>query len=324
MARFYGSENHNLFKLDEIEQRMSETMEVKKSNLDSIRNNPWMISTIVLGVLFLVTLFISIGGPGITGNAVVSETDIQAKVLAYATAQGVDGAKIDSVNKDSNAYTVTVDVNGQKVPLMLSLDGKYLLQPFDTTAQPSTGQPSSTGPVAISDDAIKNAPVKGNADAPITIIEFSDFQCPFCERAYQTLKQVEKDYVDTGKAKIVYMQYPLSFHPEAQKAAEASKCAQELGGDAAFWKMHDKLFENQVSLSVANEKKWAREIGLDGTKFDSCLDSGQFADEVQAEESYGASLGVTGTPGFFINGQELVGAQPYSAFKAVIDAELAK
>lgn len=300
---------------------MSDQVETKTSNLDKVRANPWMISTVVVGVLFLLTLVISMNG-GITGN-VVSSDDISSKVLAYAVANGVSGASIDSVTKNSDNYLVIVDVNGQKAPLTLSLDGKYLLQSFDTTVQANVPSTPSE-PVVISDDALAGAPMKGNANAPVTIVEFSDFECPFCERAYQTLKQVDSEYIQTGKVKLIYMQYPLSFHPEAQKAAESSKCAQELGGDDAFWKMHDKMFDNQESLSVESEKKWAREIGLDGAKFDSCLDSGKYADEIQSEESYGASLGVSGTPGFFINGRELVGAQPYSAFKQIIDEELAK
>jgi protein-disulfide isomerase len=116
----------------------------------------------------------------------------------------------------------------------------------------------------------------------------------------------------------------LSFHDQAQKAAEASLCARDQKGDAGFWAMHNKLFENQGSLSVANEKLWARSIGVDGAKFDICLDSGKFAAQVASEESYGQSLGVSGTPAFFINGIPLTGAQPFSAFQKIIESELAK
>lgn len=167
-------------------------------------------------------------------------------------------------------------------------------------------------------------PFKGPEDAPVIIIEFSDFQCPFCERFYNaTLNSLLKNY--EGKVKFVYRDFPISsIHPHAQKAAEAGECAHEQG---AFWKMHDKIFENQEvwsSVGPPEFKKYAREIGLDAAKFDSCLDSGKYKDEVEKDLKDGTAAGVTGTPTFFINGQRLVGAQPLSAFVSMIDAELAK
>ena len=169
-----------------------------------------------------------------------------------------------------------------------------------------------------------NDAVLGKKDAPITIIEFSDYQCPFCGRHYtETHKQLVKEYVDTGKAKIVFRDFPLSFHPEAQKSAEAAECVRDVAKtnkDAAYFKMHDKLFENQATLSVENYKKWAKEMGYDIT---SCLDSGKFASEVTKDQADGQAAGVQGTPSFVINGQLIVGAQPYAAFKQAIDAALA-
>ncbi|MBS3128381.1 DsbA family protein [Candidatus Woesearchaeota archaeon] len=172
-------------------------------------------------------------------------------------------------------------------------------------------------PPTADDDAFK-----GNANAPVTIIEFSDFQCPFCKRFYEdTLPQLLKEYVDTGKAKFVYRDYPLDFHPQAQKAAEAAECA---GDQGKFWEMHDKLFENQQSLSVENHKKWATELDLDTTKFNDCLDTGKNAEEVQKDLAEGSAAGVSGTPGFFVNNQIISGAVPFAVFKEAIDAELAK
>ncbi|HLC54044.1 MAG TPA: DsbA family protein [Candidatus Nanoarchaeia archaeon] len=180
-------------------------------------------------------------------------------------------------------------------------------------------------PVKINADKIANAPVKGNASAPVTIVEFSDYQCPFCERAYQTLKQIDTEYIKTGKVKLVYMDFPLSFHPNAEPAARAARCFEKVkgGSDAEFFKYHDKLFDNQASLSDENYKKWAAEMGANAAQFNLCFDNNEFADEVQADESYGASIGVSGTPAFFVNGKLLSGAQPYGAFKTAIDAELA-
>lgn len=181
--------------------------------------------------------------------------------------------------------------------------------------------PNEPEPVVNAKDLVDNDPVMGDATAPVTIVEFSDYQCPFCGRFYeQTLTQLKDEYIKTGKAKLVFRDFPLSFHPEAQKAAEAAECA---GKQGKYWEMHDKLFENQADLSVANEKKWAKELGLNSADFDACLDSGETADEVSADSAAGSSAGVSGTPTFFINGQKVVGAQPFSVIKAAIEAELA-
>ena len=172
----------------------------------------------------------------------------------------------------------------------------------------------------ITPPSVDNDPVKGKPDAPVTIIEFSDFQCPFCAKFYQeAYPQIIKEYVDTGKVKLVYRDYPLGFHPNAQKAAEASECAHEQN---KFWEMHDKLFENQESLSEVNYKKWATELGMDSNKFNDCLDTGKYEEEVQKDLQAGSDAGVSGTPGFFVNHQIISGAVPFAVFKEVIDAEL--
>ena len=169
----------------------------------------------------------------------------------------------------------------------------------------------------------------GDANAKVTIIEFSDLQCPFCERFYtQTLPSIKTDYIDTGKVKLVYRHFPLSFHQNAQKAAETTECAKEQG---KFWPMHDKLFEEQAAWSnldataaAAKFSEYAVAAGANKAQFETCLSTGKYASNVQKDESDGASYGVSGTPTFYVNGVELVGAQPYSAFKSVIDAALAK
>ncbi|MFT7616015.1 MAG: protein-disulfide isomerase [Candidatus Woesearchaeota archaeon] len=165
-------------------------------------------------------------------------------------------------------------------------------------------------------------PVKGDADAPITIVEFSDFECPFCARFYSdTYQKIIAEYVDTGKVKIVYRDFPLSFHPNAQKAAEAAECAEDQG---EFWAMHDILFEQGVVGGPTTFKGYAATLGLDANDFADCLDSGKHAAEVRADLNDGAAAGVTGTPGFYINGVQVVGAQPFSVFEQIIEAELAK
>lgn len=172
--------------------------------------------------------------------------------------------------------------------------------------------------------ALNGAPLQGDPNAPVLMEEWSDFECPFCARFYsQTLPQIEEQYIKTGKVKLVYKNFPLSFHATAQKAAEAGKCAFEQG---KFWELHNKIFDSNVAgvkATVDNLKAWARELGMDGAKFDDCLDSGRTAAAVQAELQEGQQQGIRGTPGFLINGQLVSGAQPFTAFQQVIEAKLA-
>lgn len=191
-----------------------------------------------------------------------------------------------------------------------------------TAAAPAAGAAVAQPPAAIdvastydSDDHIK-----GDADAPVTIVEFSDFECPFCARFYsQTYKQIVEQYVDTGKAKIIFRDFPLSFHQNAQKAAEAAECA---GEQDKFYEMHDILFEQGVTGGVASYKQMASDLSLNTAEFNTCLDGGEMAGEVQADFADGQRLGVRGTPGFLINGQLVSGAQPFSVFAQAIDAQL--
>jgi protein-disulfide isomerase len=162
--------------------------------------------------------------------------------------------------------------------------------------------------------------VKGDPDAPVTIVEWSDFECPFCARFYSdTLGQIDEQYIKTGKVKLVYKDFPLSFHPQAQKAAEASECA---GKQDKFWEMHDLLFEKGVVGGVTTFKQYASDLGLDSSKFDSCLDSGETAQGVQADMALGGQSGIQGTPGFIVNGQVISGAQPFTVFQQVIESQL--
>jgi len=161
-------------------------------------------------------------------------------------------------------------------------------------------------------------PAKGPEKAPVTIVEFSDFQCPFCTRAEAVVAEVLRAYPD--KIRLVYRDFPLPNHSDAPKAAEAAHCA---GDQGKYWDMHAKLFANQQSLDVKSLKGHAKAIGLDTARFDKCLDSGEKAKLVEEGKQAGAALGVTGTPAFFVNGILVSGAQPFEAFKEIIDAELA-
>jgi len=161
-------------------------------------------------------------------------------------------------------------------------------------------------------------PARGPDKAPITIIAFSDYQCPYCKRAHATVEQVMQTYGD--KVKLVYRDYPLPFHENARPAAEAAACANAQG---KFWEYHQKLWAAS-DLSTEKLKAMAGEVGMDQKKFDECLAKQEFKAVIDKDIADGASVGVSGTPAFFINGRMLSGAQPFEKFKEVIDEELAR
>jgi protein-disulfide isomerase len=152
----------------------------------------------------------------------------------------------------------------------------------------------------------------------VTIIAFSDYECPFCKRAEQTVEEVVKAYGD--KVRVVHRDFPLAFHANARPAAEAAHCANAQG---KFWPYHSKLFTS-ADLSADKLKALATEVGLDRAKFDDCVAKHQFKAAVDQDVADGSDVGVTGTPAFFINGRLLSGAQPFEKFKEVIDEELAQ
>ncbi|TMB36720.1 MAG: thioredoxin [Deltaproteobacteria bacterium] len=168
-------------------------------------------------------------------------------------------------------------------------------------------------------DVEAKGPSRGPTNAPVTIVEFSDFQCPYCGREYPVIERLMKEY--DGKLRLVFRHYPLDFHPFAQKAAEAGACAQDQG---KFWELHDKMFTNQGKLAVADLKGYAKLLGMDAPKFDKCLDSGEKKALVDDDLKAGSAAGVNGTPAFFINGIFVNGAQPYEHMKQAVDRELRK
>jgi protein-disulfide isomerase len=184
-------------------------------------------------------------------------------------------------------------------------------------AAPAAAPSAPAAPEGKQDIKLGDAPVKGPSAAKVTVVAFSDFQCPFCSRAVPVMKQIEDEY--KGKVKIAFKQLPLPFHDKAHLAAEAALAANEQG---KFWPYHDKLFANQQALDRPSLEKYAEELGLNMGKFKAALDSGKFKAKVDADAKEGAAVGATGTPTFFINGTKVVGAQPFDAFKTVIDSEL--
>ncbi len=168
------------------------------------------------------------------------------------------------------------------------------------------------------DVSAQGFPAKGPEGAPVTIIEFSDFECPYCSRVVPTLDRVTDEYGD--KVRLVFRQFPLhQIHPNAQKAAEASLCAND---QDRFWEMHDTMFQEQKALGLDQLKQKAVRLELDADVFNECLDSGKYASMVHADVAAGRAVGVTGTPAIFVNGRFLSGAQPFEEIARLIDDEL--
>ena len=196
------------------------------------------------------------------------------------------------------------------------------------TRQPGSAPPLPSGPVRAN---IDGAPFLGRADAPITVVEFSDYQCPYCSRFFAaTLPALKTEFIDAGKVRYVFRDYPIDqLHPHARKAAEAAHCA---GDQGKFWEMHDLLFRNAKALAPVQLATHARSLGLDGASFDSCLAAGRHSARVQQGIADAAAAGVRGTPGFVIGptkagpiveGTPVRGAQPLDTFRRIIEQLLA-
>jgi len=215
----------------------------------------------------------------------------------------VQGAPLEQVRAPIRAYLIQermavareqfLDTLKAKTPVVISLE-----------------------PPRLAVSAAKGA-TKGQPNAPIEMIEFSDFQCPFCQRAHATVEQVLATYGD--RIRFVYRHYPVQGHAAAKPAAEASECAKEQG---KFWPFHDRLFANTSKLSDADLKAHAAAVGVDTATFNACVDSHKYRSVVEADARDGDAVGVNGTPAFYINGRMISGAQPFEVFKKLIDDEL--
>lgn len=207
-------------------------------------------------------------------------------------------------------------------------------QAAQAPSQPDQAVPEEdTGPVKVS---IDDDPVMGDKNAKLTVIEFSDFECPFCKRSFNdVIPNLKKDYIDKGLVKFVYRDLPLSFHQNAHKEAQSAECARDQGGDTSFFKYHDEIFKrttsNGTGLALDQLPVIATDLGLNVSQFQQCLDSEKYKDEVDKDLSDAEKAGATGTPTWFIgktisdgtiDGTRIVGAQPYAAFKTIIDQQL--
>ncbi len=194
---------------------------------------------------------------------------------------------------------------------------KQLMQRPQQQAQPAQQVPKPDEPATVS---VVGVPFLGKADAPLTLVMFTDYQCPFCSRfENQTLPEIKKQYIDTGRLRFVVRDLPLPFHPNAAKAAEATHCAQEQG---KFWELREKLVNNGDKLNAKQLPEYARSVGIDVDKFSACLESGRHAGPVKASADLAGTIGISGTPSFVVgrskgdkvDGVKLVGAQPFAAF----------
>jgi len=243
------------------------------------------------------------------GSAVVLGLVLCASSLA--SAQSAD----EQVKKDIEALK-----EGQQAIQKDLAEIKRLLQ-----SRPAAADALPRDPIAIARE-----PFKGNGSAKVALIEFSDYQCPFCSRySRDTLPQIAGDYIDTGKIKYVFRDLPLSFHKLAFKAAEAAHCA---GAQDKFWEMHDVLFQNPSALAPEQLAAHAKTVGVDDAQFQQCLTTGKFAADINKDIADAGAAGITGTPAFLVGViqpdgrvkvvKKLSGAKPFAEFKAALDAAL--
>ncbi len=236
----------------------------------------------------------------------VTETEIEAFIQENRSQLKGDGAEIRDKIRAPLQQRKLAEQRAQFVQV-LRLQGTVVdrLQP---------------PPVVRVQVSTNGAPIRGIADAPVTLVEISDFHCPFCKRVQSTLVQVLEKY--PGKVRLLFRHLPLdSLHPQARSAAEASWCAQDQG---KFWEYHDTLFEQAPKASEDDLKRYAEQVGLNTEKFANCLSENVHHDAVQRDIDEVTKLGISGTPAFFINGRPLSGAQPLEAFVKVIEEELVR
>jgi protein-disulfide isomerase len=271
---------------------------------------------------------LALAGTLVAGALVPAAADNEQLIRYYRKKANVPpalkvtvGGLKDSPIKGAKEGTLDIGEGPQtrKVPFTMSPDGRYAIFAAveDVTVDPSKA--------VMQKISLKGEPFKGGANARVTIVEYSDFQCPFCTRGYATIEnQVLKEYGD--KVRFVYKHYPLPFHNWAETAAVGAECAKQQKPEA-FWKVYAGLFEGQKEITAENVKEkmtgMLQGTGVDMAKWNDCFDNKKTLPQVKAQMAEGSSVGVTGTPGFIINGRLVSGAQPFESFKAIIDDELA-
>jgi protein-disulfide isomerase len=232
-------------------------------------------------------------------------------------------ARANSVSEISGIYIVNLDINvngqTQNQDVYLTHDGNIMiignLFETDKTLTSNGTYEVSRAEIPLGDREL----TLGNSDAPVTFVEFSDIECPFCARFSQDGLVGIRKLVEEGNVYFVYKHFPLNFHPEAIPGANAIECAADQG---KWIEMHDLIFENQDSLSATSYKAWASQLGLDTAEFNNCFDTSKYQDKIDADYELGRQIGVSGTPASFANGIMISGAQPFTSFEPTILAEI--
>lgn len=237
-------------------------------------------------------------------DKVQQPTDVEIKTVFDENKEQLGEATIEQVKPQIVEFLLRQSTQKRQQALIEELKKKY---PTKVSLKPP-----------VVNVAVGSSPTKGNPKAPVTIVEFSDYECPFCKRAEPTLAKVLTTY-GPDKVRLAYRNFPLPFHANARPAAEAAGCAAEQN---KFWEYHEKLMA-ATDLTPETFKKLASEVGIDQKKFDECLAAKKFADAIEKDIAAGQEAGVNGTPAFFINGRMIDGAQPFEKFKEIIDEELA-
>ena len=291
-----------------------------------IDKNTIIVGIAILGIIITaILIFTNIGSNFSMMGFGKSKEAIANSAIDYLNKnllQAGQTATLGTVAQESGIIKFQVKIGSSSYDSYITKDGRFFFpQAYELKPSDSVNNSGGKTGETVSFDITSENHIRGNVSAPITLVEFSDFECPYCEKHTPTLDKIILDYKD--KVRLVYKHYPLTnIHPNAQKAAEASECASEQG---KFWEYHDILFKNQKSgLSVDKFKTWAAQLGLNVSQFNSCLDSSKYKSKVDADLAEGSSKGVSGTPGTFINGELVEGAVPYETFKQKIDALLSK
>ena len=243
---------------------------------------------------------------------------INGKVLSGAQPYEIFKARIDDELKVTDAMIAKGTPRAQLYAAFMK-EALPVRPPAKITRDDDDNDPGPEADTKVYPVKPGDAPSKGPANAPLVLVVFSDFQCPFCKRVEPTLAEMEKHYA--GKVRVVWKNFPLPFHNNAEPAAEAAMAAAAQG---KFWPMHDKLFENNGALDRASLEKYATAVGLDLTRFRADLDAGRYKALIDADKQEGTDAGVVGTPAVFINGRKIAGAYPFATFQRIADAELGK
>jgi protein-disulfide isomerase len=254
---------------------------------------------------------------GVSVEAVLDQ-EVNSKILPvgddeidvfYKSNKARIAVDLDKAREPIRGYLRNQKIEAQKALFLKSLRSKAKVVTY-----------VKAPPVFRADISVAGEPFKGAEKAPLTVVKFEDFQCPFCKQVQPTFNELLSRY--NGKVRLVHKDLPLeSIHPQARQAAEAARCAYEQG---KFWEYHDKLYATSPKASGDDLKSYAKEVGLNVDSFDRCFTSGKYKAVVQQDLNEGVQLGLTGTPTIFINGREISGNQSLEAFEAIIDEELAR